>query len=126
MRSRRVKAEAAIIEISLMGVAIVAPDRWGVVVGNKLEVFWEDQVGWVWIRRMHSFPGSTKLMQYGAEYADPNSQLAAALYERYVNAPLVAKAQAAQRVRDATKDQPVDRLGTPSMWVAPIAWSDEA
>ncbi len=83
-RSKPVLAEAAIIEVSIMGAAIVAPLRWRAVVGSRVEVQWEDQTGFVLIRREVPYPNSTTLALYGVEYADNGSPLAKALFERLV------------------------------------------
>ena len=80
-------AEAALIEVSIMGAAVVAPDRWEAYVGTRVEIFWEDFSAWVIVRRATSYHGAAGLVVYGVEYADTRAPLGVALYDRFVGAP---------------------------------------
>ena len=82
--SRLVLAEAAVVEVSVMGAAIVAPDRWEAPVGSRVEVYWEGMSALVVVRRSAPYAGSSSLILYGVEYCDARSALGPALYERLV------------------------------------------
>ena len=78
------REQAAIIEVSVVGAAIVAPDDTAVAVGSKLDVYWTGVKGHIIVRRVTRYPGSDDLLLYGVEYADNPSILGAALFEHLV------------------------------------------
>jgi hypothetical protein len=82
--SKPVLAEAAVIEVSVVGAAIVCPNDWAPVVGTRVEASWGDVRGTVIIRRAVPYPGSAALTLYGVEYGEQRSALGMALYERLV------------------------------------------
>ncbi|MCU1371575.1 MAG: hypothetical protein JWO77_2769 [Ilumatobacteraceae bacterium] len=136
-RSKAFRTEAAIIEVSVMGIAIVCPVAWRAVTGTKVKVHWEDQTGLVYIRREVPFRGSTKLALYGAEFADNPSELGRALFERLVAEPAAADtrhaaAAAAEAVVGGYQAPPTadpDAVRTPhrpALWAAPVTWAPEA
>ena len=124
-RSKPVPAEGAIVEVSVMGAAIVSPLKWRAVVGSKVEVEWADQHGFVIVRREVPYPGSTTLAMYGVEYADSNSALAHALFEQLVVQPaMAATAREAAAEREAmAAGEIVPGSDGPAVWSAPNAWS---
>ena len=76
--------EAAVIEVSIMGAAIVCPEKWEAPVGGRTQVFWAEVSGWVAIRRAVPYPHADGLMLYGVEYVENPSQLGLAFYDRLV------------------------------------------
>ena len=58
-------AEAAIIELSAFGAAVVAPQEWAVPVGGRVQVRWGGLVGTVIVRRAAHYSRSSGLMLYG-------------------------------------------------------------
>jgi hypothetical protein len=136
-RSKAVVAEAAIIELSVMGAAIVAPVQWRAVTGSKVQVRWQGHVGLVYIRREVPFRGSAKFALYGAEFADNPSELGRALFEELVAQPAAADARhAAAATAEAVVggyqagpalDPDAPRVPhRPAVWAAPVAWTPEA
>lgn len=129
-RSKSVLAEAAIIELSVMGAAIVAPLKWRAVTGTKVQVRWEDKTGLVLVRREVPFPGSSKVAMYGVEFADNPSELGRALFERLVvetaaaNDAHAAAAAAAAEAVVGGYDAPPTPKG-PALWSAPMRWGTE-
>lgn len=122
-RSRTAWAEAAIIELSVMGAAIVAPVKWRPIRGSKVEVRWEGRTGIVVVRREAPFPGSTTMALYGVEYADNHAALALDLFER-----LVVQAAMAATARDAEMGRvpaPIPDLPAPGIWEPPVTWTTE-
>ena len=77
-------AEAAIIELSSFGAAVVAPAEWCAPVGAKVQVRWGGLVGSVHVRREAHYSRSSGLKLYGIEFADNPSELGKALYEHLV------------------------------------------
>ncbi|WP_426571526.1 hypothetical protein [Aquihabitans sp. McL0605] len=89
-RTRLSVAEAAVVQLSVVGAAIVAPDRWEAPVGTRVEVFWEGYAAWVVVRREAPYQDTENFRIYGVEYCDARSELGPAIYDR-----LVVEAQAA-------------------------------
>ncbi|MCB0970428.1 MAG: hypothetical protein KDA97_02760 [Acidimicrobiales bacterium] len=77
-------AEAAIIELSAFGAAVVAPQEWAVPVGGRVQVRWGGLVGTVIVRRAAHYSRSSGLMLYGVEFAENPSDLSRALYEHLI------------------------------------------
>jgi hypothetical protein len=136
-RSKPVVAEAAVIELSVMGAAIVCPLKWRAVTGTRVEVRWEGLTGLVLVRREVPFPGSTKVAMYGVEFADNPSELGRAMFERLVAVPgAAADARVAAIAAEAviggyqeapTADPEAERAPhRPALWAAPAVWSPEA
>ncbi len=121
-RSRAVWAEAAIIELSVMGAEIVAPLKWRAITGTKVEVRWEDQSGLVVIRREVPFPNSTTMAMYGVEYVNRHEAFALTLFERLVVQPTMA-ATAAEAAASVAVPQPPEPAGprAPSISSEPVA-----
>lgn len=127
-RSKPVSAEAAIIELSVVGAAIVCPLKWCAVTGSKVQIEWEGIAGFVLIRREVPFPGSTKLAMYGVEFADNPSLVGKALFDHLVAEPAAAAgarvaAAAAEAVIGGYEAAPAHDPGQPAMWSAPMTWS---
>jgi hypothetical protein len=121
-RSKTVWAEAAVIELSVMGAAVVAPIRWRALKGSKVEARWEGHEGVLIIRREVPFPGSESMALYGCEYADNASPLATELFERLVVQAAMAATAREAALRGAAAAEPADVPG-PGVWRAPAAWS---
>ena len=85
--SRLKRADAAIIEVSVIGAAIVATDRQLVPLGARVQIFWGGMTGWVRIRRAARYPGSADLVLFGVEYDEPNSPIGAAIFAALVSEP---------------------------------------
>ena len=121
--------EAAVVEVSVMGLAVVAPSRWEPGLGSRVEVYWEDLAGLVLVRRAAKFRGSSDFYVYGVEHCDGRSPLGPALYDRLVverAAEMAAAAEAAEAARlQAIEDAPKPP-STPSVWVAPMDWATES
>ncbi len=126
-RSKSVWAEAAIIELSVAGAAVVAPLKWRAITGSKVEVRWGDLSGLVVVRREVAFPRSTTMAMYGVEYADNASPFALNLFERLVVQPAMdaTAREAAASAAVAAQPEPTEPRG-PSVWAAPVAWAPEA
>ena len=77
-------AEAAIIELSAFGAAVVAPAEWAVPVGVRVKVRWGGLEGTVLVRREAHYSRSSGLKLYGVEFADNPSELGKALYEQLI------------------------------------------
>ena len=127
-RSKPVWTEAAVIEISVMGLAIVCPDKWRAVIGTRVDLRWEGMTGHILVRREAPFPRSTNLVMYGAEFADNPSELGRALFERLVTEPAEAEnarlaAATAEAVIGGYQDPP--RPNGPALWAAPAQWVPE-
>lgn len=112
--AKRYQAEAAIVEVSLMGAAIVAPERWAAVLGTRVAVRWGEVSGSVVIRRSEPMPGSTDLVRYGVEYLDNPSTLGLALYDRLV----VARQHLLPTEPGAPR---LDRGPGPARWTPPAS-----
>ncbi|MFN8019247.1 MAG: hypothetical protein U0P45_14150 [Acidimicrobiales bacterium] len=78
------REQAAVIEVSVVGAAIVAPDTTALGIGSKVEVYWNGTKGNIIVRRVARYPGSTDLLLFGVEYADNPSILGTALFEHLV------------------------------------------
>ena len=78
------REQAAIIELSVVGAAIVAPDSTALAIGSKVDVYWSGTKGSVIVRRIARYPGSTDLLLFGVEYGDNPSILGTALFEHLV------------------------------------------
>jgi hypothetical protein len=76
-----VAAEGAIVEVSLTGAAIVAPNRYFAPIGYRSRVVWGDHSGEVVIRRSAPYQGSSSLTLYGVEYVEQPSALGRALFD---------------------------------------------
>jgi len=125
-RSKSVWAEAAIIELSVMGAAVVAPLKWRALTGTKVEVRWQGLSGLVVIRREVPFPNSTTMAMYGVEYADNASAFAHELFERLVVQPAMSATAADAAATAAVAQQHVDAQPRgPALWSAPAAWAPE-
>lgn len=125
-RSKPVLAEAAIIELSVMGAAIVSPLKWRALVGSKVEVEWQGRTGLVVVRREVPFPGSTTLAMYGVEYAENASPLGKALFETLViEAGKAARAEVAAEQSAAAVREPSRSGAGPAVWAAPNAWAPD-
>lgn len=96
-------AEAAIIELSAFGAAVVAPIEWAVPVGHRVNVRWAGLAGSVLVRRDAHYSRSSGLKLYGVEFADNPSDLARALYEQLIVPQIGAQAAEADR-------------GAPAVW----------
>jgi hypothetical protein len=136
-RSKVVVAEAAVIEMSVMGAAIVCPLKWRAVTGSRVEVRWEGMSGLVLVRREVPFPGSTKVAMYGVEFADNPSELGKAMFDALVVEPAgVADARvaavAAEAVIAGYQEAPSADPGAhrtphrPAVWAAPVVWGPES
>ena len=132
-RSKSVLAEAAIIELSVMGAAIVCPVKWRAVTGSRVQIEWQGITGYVHIRREVPFPGSNKLALYGVEFADNPSVVGKALFDHLVAGPAAASgarvaAAAAEAVVGGYEQAPapdpdVERAPhRPAVWAAPMPW----
>lgn len=127
-RSKLLVVEAAVIEISVMGAAIVCPLKWRAVTGSRVEIEWEGIRGHVHIRREVPFPGSTKLAMYGVEFADNPSLVGKALFDHLVAEPAAAAgarvaAAAAEAVIGGYEPAPQHDPSQPVMWSAPMSWT---
>jgi len=120
--TKLVLAEAAIVEVSVMGAAIVAPAKWEAFVGTRVEVFWENLSGVVTVRRVSAFGGSSELYLYGVEYAGNNTPLGMALYDRLVLNPVPPPVA---DMTPAPTPAPSPPVADPVRWVAPNTWSPE-
>ena len=122
-RSKPVPAEGAIIELSIMGAAIVAPMTWRPIVGSRVQIEWNGLVGMVIIRREMSFRGSTTMAMYGVEHADNSSPLAKELFERLVvdaaSEAVARDATALIAQRDASRAEASSMPSSPAVWTAP-------
>lgn len=126
-RSKAVQAEAAVVELSVMGAAIVCPLKWRAVVGSKVEVEWEGHRSTVVVRREAPYPGSTTVALYGVEWTDSNATLAKALFERLVMEPAKAPQHApASSLPDMPGLVPDQRQAGPVRWTTPNSWSPDA
>jgi len=136
-RSKLVTVEAAVIELSVMGAAIVCPLKWRAVTGSRVQIEWEGITGVVHIRREVPFPGSSKLAMYGVEFADNPSMVGKALFDHLVAGPAAASgarvaAAAAEAVVGGYEQAPeadpeVERAPhRPALWAAPMAWGPES
>jgi hypothetical protein len=103
--SRLVRVEAALVELSVMGAAIVAPAKQVAPVGAQVEVFWEGISGWVVVRRSDAYRGSAAFTIHGVEFCDGRSPLGPTMFERLVVEPGEA-ARAAAAARPAIWAQP--------------------
>jgi hypothetical protein len=144
-RSRAVPAEAAIVELSIMGAAVVCPLKWRAVVGSKVEIEWEGQKGLAVVRREAVYPRSTTVALYGIEWAESSTALAGALFDRLVMEPS-AKAtasgasdapppqawapapdpEAMTTPPSATPSGSGSSPSGPAQWAAPNTWSPDA
>lgn len=129
-RSKAVTAEAAVIELSVMGAAIVCPVKWRAVTGSRVEIEWAGIRGHVYIRREVPFPGSKNLAMYGVEFADNPSVVGKALFDHLVAEPAAAAgarvaAAAAEAVIGGYEEAPSHDPDQPAMWPAPMSWSAE-
>jgi hypothetical protein len=103
--SKPVLAEAAVVELSVVGAAIVSPNTWAAVVGTRVEASWGEYRGTLLIRRAVPYPGSSSLTLYGVEFGEQRSALGLALYEH-----LVVAAGLAELADGATNTPPAATL----------------
>jgi hypothetical protein len=127
-RSKLYSTEAAVIELSVMGAAIVCPLKWRAVTGARVQIEWEGITGFVHIRREVPFPGSSKVAMYGVEFADNPSVVGKALFDHLVAEPAAkvgakVAAAAAEAVIGGYEEAPAHDPGQPVMWTAPGTWS---
>lgn len=129
-RSKLVTAEAAVIELSVVGAAIVCPLKWRAVTGTRVQIEWEGITGFVVVRREVPFPGSSKLAMYGVEFSDNPSLVGKALFDHLVAEPAAAAGArvaeaAAEAVIGGYEAGPSHDPGQPSMQTAPMTWLPE-
>jgi hypothetical protein len=80
--------EAAIVDVSTVGVGIVCPKTWVVNVGDVVDVAWNGMVGTVKVRRVAPLEGSDHLLLYGVEFTSGSAAtMGSALYEHLVGLP---------------------------------------
>ncbi len=122
-RRRLTLQQAAIVELSIVGAGIVAPDRFETPVGARIEIFWEDMSAWVLVRHLTPLVSTSNenLRIHGVEYLDARNQLGPALYERLVVEPAGRKA-----AREAAARAEARALPDPVVWGAPVQWGPAA
>lgn len=110
--------DGAIVEVSIMGAGIVTPVHYDHLIGTRIELTFQELVGFVMVRRAMPYPGSDRFWLYGVEYAAMQSTLGMAIYERLV---VAGQGLAAVDAFDPTYGAPTDTR--PGMWSPPISWN---
>lgn len=114
-RPRLTRVEAAVVELSVMGAAVVAPKKCEAPVGAQVEVFWQGIAGWVVIRRTDAYRGSDTFVIHGVEFVDAaRSPLGPTMFERLVVEPADARAKAEAAA------PPVPGVTAPAVWGQPL------
>lgn len=74
--------DAAVIDISTVGAAIVCPKPWIAQVKDIVDIQWNGMEGQVKVRRVTNIAGSDTLMLYGVEFTSATAAvLGAAMFE---------------------------------------------
>ena len=112
--------QAALIEVSVMGAAIIAPEKWELTPGNRTEVTWEDFTGLVVVRRCAPYARKEGLYIYGVEYCDGRSLLGPALYDNLVVIPGAAQPPLPEDPGEPGADPDLEVEPTPPL--EPLTW----
>ena len=76
--------DAAVVEVSVLGAAIVCPAKWEAFVGTRVEVYWQGLTGTAFVHRAAPYPGSKDLVLYGIEWVDNPAVMGQALLDMFV------------------------------------------